>query len=115
MGKRRMGKYPRAFRERAVERMKVCDSIQELARELGVHRSVLYQWRDQLAPLERAEWQTAEAREAPLERENRLLKQALAEKTLELDFFKGALQKVGARRQSNTTAGAPASTTKSGS
>ena len=114
MGKRRMGKYPRAFRERAVERMKVCDSIQELARELGVHRSVLYQWRDQLAPLERAEWQTAEAREAPLERENRLLKQALAEKTLEVDFFKGALQKVAARRQGNSATGETAFGTKSG-
>ena len=30
------------------------------------------------------------------------LKRVLAEKTLEVDFFKGALQKVEARRQSNT-------------
>jgi transposase-like protein len=115
VGKRRVGKYPRAFREKAVERMRHCDSVLELAQELGVHRSVLYQWRDQLAPLDRAEWQaTAEGRESRLERENRDLKQALAEKTLELDFFKGALQKVGARRQSNSTAGETASGTKSG-
>ena|ERR1035438_3833771 len=116
MGKRRMGKYPRAFRERAVERMKHCDSVLELARELGVHRSVLYEWRDQLAPLYRAEWQKAEETgESPLERENRLLKQSLAEKTLEVDFFKGALQKVAARRQANNKSGETASTTKSGS
>jgi len=115
VGKRRVGKYPRAFRENAVERMRHCDSVLELAQELGVHRSVLYQWRDQLAPLDRAEWQaTAEGRESRLERENRDLKQALAEKTLELDFFKGALQKVGARRQSNSKAGETASGTKSG-
>jgi transposase-like protein len=116
VAKRRIGKYPRAFRERAVERMKNCDSVLELARELGVHRSVLYDWRDQLAPRYRAEWQKAEETgESRLERENRLLKQALAEKTLEVDFFKGALQKVAARRQQNNKPGETASTTKSGS
>ncbi len=115
MGKRRVGRYPRAFRERAVERMRNCDSILELARELGVHRSVLYQWRDQLAPLDRVEWREEDSGESPLERENRRLKQALAEKTLEVDFFKGALQKVAARSQSNTKTGETASTTKSGS
>ena len=116
MGKRRVGRYPRAFRQEAVERMRNCDSVLELARELGVHRSVLYQWRDQLAPLDRAEWRQAEESGASaLERENRRLKQALAEKTLEVDFFKGALQKVAARRQRNAPAGETASTTKSGS
>ena len=111
-----MGKYPRAFREKAVERMRNCDSVLELAKELGVHRSVLYQWRDQLAPLDRFEWREAEETgESPLERENRRLKQALAERTLEVDFFKGALQKVAARRQSKTKPGGTASTTGSGS
>jgi len=42
------------------------------------------------------------------------LKQALAEKTLEMDFFKGALQKVEAQRRSSTNSGAMASTPKSG-
>jgi hypothetical protein len=37
----------------------------------------------------------------------------MAEKTLELDFFKGALQKVEARRQRAASAGEKASTTKS--
>ena len=95
--------------------MRNCDSVLELAKELGVHRSVLYQWRDQLAPLDRAEWREAEETgESPLERENRRLKQALAEKTLEVDFFKSALQKVVARRQSNKKPGETASTTRSG-
>jgi transposase-like protein len=115
VGKRRVGKYPRAFRENAVERMKHCDNVLELARELGVHRSVLYQWRDQLAPQDRAEWRAAEkAPESRLQRENRRLKQALADKTLEVDFFKGALQKVAARRQGSSKSGETASTTKSG-
>jgi len=54
VGKRRVGKYPRAFREKAVERMRNCDSILELAKEPGVHRSVLYRWRDRL------EWKEGE-------------------------------------------------------
>jgi transposase-like protein len=116
VGKRRIGKYPRAFRERAVERMRNCDNILELAKELGVHRSVLYDWRDQLAPLDRLEWREGEETGgSPLERENRLLKQALADKTLEVDFFRSALQKIAARRQSNTKPGETASTPKSGS
>jgi hypothetical protein len=53
--------------------------------------------------------------ESRLERENRLLKQALAEKTLDVDFFKSALQKVAARRQGRSKPGETASTTKSGS
>jgi transposase-like protein len=93
--------------------MKCCDSVLELAKELGVHRSVLYQWRDQLAPLDRPEWQGTKTADSRLEQENRQLKQALAEKTLEVDFFKGALQKVAARRQRSTQAGETASTTKS--
>jgi len=108
VGKKRVGRYARAFRETAVERMKGCDNIAALARELGVHRTVLYQWRDQLGPRE----QVPESR---WEREIQVLKEALADKTLEADFFKGALQKVEARRQSNAKTGAPASTPKSGS
>ena len=37
----------------------------------------------------------------------------LAEKTLEADFFKGALQKVEARRQKGSGSGETASTTRS--
>src|ERR1043165_416032 len=42
------------------------------------------------------------------------LKRLLAEKTLEVDFFRGALQKVAARRQTRSASGEEASTTKSG-
>jgi transposase-like protein len=82
---------------------------------LGVHRSLLYRWRDQFAALEATAGKKGlreEPEEARLCRENSQLKQALAEKILEVDFFKGALQKVAARRQQS--AGARASTTKSG-
>ena len=42
------------------------------------------------------------------------LKRVLAEKVLEIDFFKGALHKVEARRQGKGRTGAKASTTRSG-
>jgi transposase-like protein len=34
-----------------VERLKSCDNIVALAQELGLHRRLLYKWRDQLEPL----------------------------------------------------------------
>jgi transposase-like protein len=89
--------------------------MRALAKELGVHRSLLYRWRDQFAALATTAGEKGsrgEPAEARLCRENSQLKQALAEKILEVDFFKGALQKVAARRQQST--GARASTTKSG-
>ena len=36
----------------AVERLKGCDNIVVLSEELGVHRRLLYKWRDQLEPIE---------------------------------------------------------------
>jgi hypothetical protein len=44
----------------------------------------------------------------------RELKRALADKTLEVDFFRGALQKIEARRQGSKSSGGTASTTRSG-
>ena len=36
--KRRVGEFPQAFWQMAVERLKQCDNISALAKELGVHR-----------------------------------------------------------------------------
>ena len=47
MAKKRMRRHTKEFRRTAVERLKGCDNIVALARELGVHRRLLYQWRDQ--------------------------------------------------------------------
>ena len=52
-------------------------------------------------------------RESTLRKEINQLKRVLLDKTLELDFFKGALQKVEARRQKSGISGERASTTKS--
>lgn len=97
-----------------VERMKQCNNIGVLAKELGIHRRMLYRWRDQLDPAEKSEGPPPQSREARLRHEINQLQRALAEKTLEVDFFKGALQKIEARRQQQDGTGAKASTTKSG-
>src|SRR5262245_23944658 len=109
----------------AVERLKSCDNIVALSQELGVHRRLLYKWRDQLEPIDDGEAAPANAKERELRLQVAQLKRLVADKTLETDFFKGALQKVAARRRtntqvaarrrSNTQPGETASTTKSGS
>src|ERR1700747_3505767 len=97
----------------AVERLKVCDNIVALSEELGVHRRLLYKWRDQFDPFERGEEPPGNSRESTLRKEINQLKRVLVDKTLELEFFKGALQKVEARRQKSGISGEKASTTKS--
>ena len=114
MGKQRVGRYSKEFRRKAVGRLKTCDNIVALAKELGVHRRLLYKWRDQFAPFdESAEPATGSSPQATLHRKVHQLKRVLVDKTLEVDFFKGALQKVEARRQRTVSSGAKASTTKS--
>jgi len=106
------------FKRQAVERMKTCQNIQELARELKVERKLLYIWRYQLEgrPEPRnanLEISTEERKEKQLRDEIAKLKTALADKTLENDFFRSALFKIKEGRQNNIKTGASASTTSS--
>ena len=114
MAKRRVGRYPKAFKQMAVERLKRCENIVALSQELGVSRRLLYTWREKLEPVESGDGPPATSRESTLRHEVSRLKRVLAEKVLEVDFFKGALHTVEARRQRNGTAGAQASTPTSG-
>ncbi len=100
MAKKRISKYPLSFRQMTVERMKDCPSVSALAKELGIDRSNMYQWQRQLEHTSESSARvTSPVRE--LRKQVRELQRLLAEKTLEVDFFKGALQKVEARRQSS--------------
>jgi len=106
------------FRQRALERMKTCQNVKALAKELGVARQQLYWWRQQ-----------AEGRQKPIEpgapedpRDRRIrdlekkvaeLEGVIGQKTLELDFFAGALRRIEESRQRKGKTGATASTPKS--
>jgi transposase-like protein len=117
VAKKRVGKFPKVFRQMAVDRLNHCENIVELAKELGISRRLLYTWREQLEPAETPEGPRlpATSRESTLRKEVSRLKRVLAEKVLEVDFFKGALHNVEARRQRSGKAGAQASTPRSGS
>ena len=112
MATKRVNKYPKAFRQMALERMRGCENVSALAKQLGVDRTVLYHWRNLMDPEGGA---SANSPVRELRKEIRDLKRVLAEKALEVDFFKGALQKVEARRRGSSGSGGKASTTKSGS
>ncbi len=98
----------------AVERMRNSEDVGELAQELGVTRRCLYKWRAKLDLVEPGEESARpNTHESSYRKQAQHLKRLLAEKTLEVDFFKGALQKVEARRQKSGDSGEMASTTRS--
>ena len=107
-------RYSRQFQRMAVERMRNCENVGELAKELGVTRRCLYKWRAKLDLVEPGEESARPStHESSYRKQAQRLKQLLAEKTLEVDFLKGALQKIEARRQRRGNSGEMASTTRS--
>jgi transposase-like protein len=108
-----MAKWPHRdldFKRRVVARMRTSKNIAGLARELGIDRSLLYQWKLQLAgrpqPRRADLSQSREsAAEKKLREENRRLKEALGEKALEADFFASALRRIEEQRRKNTASG----------
>jgi len=117
-----MGQWRRhslEFKKQAVERMRTCENIHELARELKIGRKLLYTWKYQLdghpEPRHANLATTAEERkDKQLRDELAKIKSALADKTLENDFFRSALRGIREARQKSTAAGASASTSLSG-
>jgi transposase-like protein len=98
-----------------VQGVKNGEPISEVARDVDIHPQLLRGWVNIADVAACAKVPAALfSHEVVLRRENQQLKQVLAEKTLEVDFFKGALQKVEARRQPNGKAGETASTPRSG-
>lgn len=115
---RKMRKWRRhtlEFKKQVVERMKTCENIEALARELKIERKLLYTWRYQLEgrpePRHANYDLTAEERkEKQLREEVNKLKAALAERVLENDFLKSALFRVKEDRRQRDETGASAST-----
>ena len=113
---RKWRRHTAEFKAEAVKRLKGCENIGALARELKVSRGILYQWRD------KQEGTFRKKRPGPvvdtpaiaaLKKQVVDLKVALADKTLEADFFRGALQSIEDRRRSSGSSGAPASSSTS--
>jgi transposase-like protein len=137
--KRRVWRYSNAFHAAVVQRVLNGETTAAVARDVDVHQRLVRAWVHQAKetggtaarlgavsgheePQEKpplvarvsGKQRAEEARQRAVLRENQQLKQALAEKTLEVDFFKGALQKVAARRQQSNKPGETASTPRSG-
>lgn len=96
--------------------MNSCDNILRLARKLGLNRSLLYKWRHRLDPADseaQSEAGLRNSRESTLRKEISKLKRLLADKTMEVDFFRAALQKVEARCRNGSISGERASTMQS--
>jgi len=107
----RRKRYSRKFQRAAVERMKSCANVDELAKELGVTRRCLYKWRAKVDHLEPGEEEPRpNSHESAYRKQVHQLKRMLAEKAMKVDFLKGALQKVEARRQLSSGPGEKAST-----
>jgi transposase-like protein len=107
------------FKRQVVERMKTCQNIHQLARELKLERKLLYTWKYQFEgrpePRHANLGMTAvERKDKQLREEIAKLKSALAEKTLENSFFAMALLKIKEGRQGNVAPGASVSTKESG-
>jgi hypothetical protein len=117
----------------AIQRVREGERVVSVARDLDFDKRLIYRW---MAKAESANAEEPEvSRGGPprnrqtmqrslrpsaereyadaVVQENQRLKQALAEKSLEVDFFKGALQKVEARRQRTGKAGETPSTHRS--
>jgi transposase len=99
----------------AVERVIAGRSGSAVAKELGVHRALICRWcKNPEHPFQRPKKQEIpEPRKLTLMEELQEMKRMLAEKSLEVDFFRGALQKVEARRQRRGNSGEKTSITKS--
>lgn len=107
--------HSRDFKLMAVARYEECKNAAALARELGISRFYFYRWKRELeiggeaalnpgarAPESSAAMLTRK-RVAELERK-------IGRQQVELDFFRAALQQVGAPRRKNGGRGGPAST-----
>jgi transposase-like protein len=119
MNKGKVWCHPEAFQRMAVERFKCCENIDHLANELGVARQTLYRWHRKSECAEQCAEEgedpvLAKSRESRFRREIRDLKRLLAEKVLEVDFFKGALQQIESRHREHSGFGRPTFTSTSG-
>lgn len=120
--------FSRDFKLKALERLDAGVTVSALAAEFGVHRQLIYKWRDahragrlgarrgrptkaealarEASGQERSELETARRRIAELERK-------VGQQAVELDFFQGALRRIKASRPVSDGPGATGSSPRS--
>jgi transposase len=116
--KKKARSYSIDFKQEAVRRMAGATTIVGLAKELGVRRKLLYQWRDQFRVGGRAGLEGHRGRPpgskseivsppAPSAGESRIaeLERLLGRKQLEVDFLKRAFEQVRGAASSRTSDG----------
>jgi transposase-like protein len=120
--KKKSRKYSVDFKQEAVRRMAQATTIVGLAKQLGVRRKLLYQWRDQFqaegrAGLERRRGRPPGSKSetvsppVPTAADLRIaeLERLLGRKQLEVDFLKRAFEQVRGAASSHTSDGGKAS------
>jgi len=108
------GRYPLEYRLWAVDQLRKGIPVEELSQQTGIHRTQLFRWRkNPIHPDSKRNRAEEPAAEVELYEELQRVKKVLAEKVLELDFVKGALQRIEARRQKSTSSGETTSTERS--
>jgi transposase len=116
--KKKARSYSVDFKQEAVRRMAQATTIIGLAKELGIRRKLLYQWRDQLraggkAALERRKGRPPGSKSqtvsppAPSAAELRIaeLERLLGRKQLEVDFLRRAFEQVRGAASNRTSDG----------
>lgn len=107
-------------KQQALERMDQGEPVGALAQEIGVHRTLLYVWR-QLRELSRAgsspvgEPEDAIPQPRSLHKKIEQLEAVIGRKSLELDFFAAALRRVNQASRTDGSGGEQSSTRRSGS
>jgi transposase len=120
--KKKARSYSADFKQEAVRRMAQATTIVGLAKELGVRRKLLYQWRDQFqaegrAGLERRRGRPPGSKSetvsppVPSAADERIaeLERLLGRKQLEVDFLKRAFEQVRGAASKRTSDGGKAS------
>ncbi|MFN0170967.1 MAG: transposase [Bryobacteraceae bacterium] len=112
------------FKQQAVQRMQSGVSTTALAKELGIRRKLLYQWRDRVVAGKPIVGQSGRPRNDGQQRQNEErahsdqliaeLERKIGQQQMVIDFFKGALQQIRHLRRLNSGTGVMASSGKSG-
>ena len=116
------------FKRAALARLAAGELVSKLATEFGVHRQLIYKWRDaeRAGRLGRRRGPPTKAerlsREAGLAEVNELeltrrkiaeLERKIGQQAVELDFFRGALRRIEASRRASDGPGATGSSPRS--